>query len=316
LRLCKHFSPSAELNASIEGQLKELNVEMLPAEQTPHDFLKIIDQSDVVLLPYDIGEYRGIVSGVFCEASAKGKINVVADGTWMAGEIREGRAAGVTFASSKPDCVADAIGRAIDRRSELLAYAASLAESFRSGNSCLRNLNQMIALSSNPQEIRLAGVSEQRVTAGTGAGQYFGSGWSQIEPGVGIWSEGERAELIFNLQPSNDPLVFSAEVSAFVVASHPKLDVVFSIAKTVLATWSFDVANPADREWSRRAVPIPPELVTSGGIVLQIKTPASPLELGISTDSRKLGIAIRNFSLDRVTAEQLPDVDIHTLSAE
>ena len=174
----------------------------------------------------------------------------------------------------------------------------------------------MIGLSEAPQDTRLGCVAEQRVTAGTGARQYFGLGWSQFEPAVGVWSDGERAELIFDLRPSADPLVFSAEVSAFVVASHPKLDVVFSIAETVLATWSFDVANPADREWSRRTVPIPPELVTSGGIVLQIKTPASPLELGISTDSRKLGIAIRNFSVDRVTAVQLPHVDIHPLGAE
>ena len=37
LRLCKHFSPSPELNAAVERRLKGLNVEILPAEQTPYD---------------------------------------------------------------------------------------------------------------------------------------------------------------------------------------------------------------------------------------------------------------------------------------
>ena len=64
---------------------------------SPREYGLILQQSDVVLLPYDREAYRQRTSGIFADCAAYGKVAVVPSDTWMAEQIEQGRAAGVVY---------------------------------------------------------------------------------------------------------------------------------------------------------------------------------------------------------------------------
>ena len=108
------------------------------------------------------------------------------------------------------------------------------------------------------------------------------------------------SESMKNPVPGAPPLFFSSLVRPFLVKGHSRLDVSLTANGVSVAEWSFDINRAADRDWSWRHVQLPAAVSASGEIqiAMHIRSPASPRSLGLSTDSRNLGIAIRQFSLE------------------
>ncbi len=91
----------------------------------------LLYDADIVLLPYDPVMMPFRASGVFSEAVAAGKVVVAPAQTWMAGHLDAGRASGVVFDTSTPDCMVDALDRAVRRLPELRARAVACAPAWR-----------------------------------------------------------------------------------------------------------------------------------------------------------------------------------------
>lgn len=66
-----------------------------------------------------------------------------------------------------------------------------------------------------------------------------------------------------------------------------------------VAEWLFDRTAKINSQWSWLHAQIPEDIMASGEvrIGLKIRSPASPKELGLSMDTRKLGLRLRQFSL-------------------
>lgn len=293
------LSDSVNVENAFDKELVGHGLELLPAEQNHLEYLTTIARADMILLPYDPVEYRGIVSGVFCEAVAMGKVPIIPAQTWMAGHVSEGRAAGVLFEKNNTRDLVEAVERAIRDRQHLQAMAHRCARPFREENSCAANLGGMIALAAQAHDMRLPHVPLTDTTQALGSQHYFGEGWSSVEEHFGIWSDGDRAEINFSIRPDAGPLFFNAQVRPFLTSAHSQLDISLAANQVPVAEWSFDAARRGDRSWSWRHVQIPEDVAASGDIqiVLSIRSPASPKELSLSTDARKLGLALRQFSL-------------------
>ncbi|MGL5164768.1 MAG: glycosyltransferase [Afipia sp.] len=290
---------SVDPERAFDKELIGRGLELLPGEQDHLEYLTTIDRADMILLPYDPVEYRGIVSGVFCEAVAMGKVAIIPAQTWMADHVSEGRAAGVLFEKNNKGGLVEAVERAIRDRRHLQAMAHRCARPFREENSCAANLDEMIELAAQAHDMRLSHVPLTNATQALGLQHYFGEGWSSVEEDFGIWSDGDRAEINFSIRPDAKPLFFNVQVSPFLAAAHSQLDISLTANQVPVAEWSFDAARRGDRDWSWRHAQIPVHVVADGDIqvVLDIRSPASPKELGLSADVRKLGLALRQFSL-------------------
>jgi hypothetical protein len=308
IRLCGYAFPTRAAQESAARSFSEHNVELIPGNQSPVEYLAAIDQADIVLLPYDPVEYHDIVSGIFCEAVAMGKVAIVPAETWMADHITDVRAAGVLFQKRNVDDVVAAVREGLQDFTRLQEQAHQLSASFRHENSCASNLDRMIELAAQSHDMRLSYVPLTDATKALGSQHHFGEGWSPVDEGFGIWSDGERAEINFSIASGASSLVFSALVHPFLTKEHSRLDVSLALNGAPVAEWSFDRERPQDRGWSWRHVQLPEDLTASGEIqiVFSIRSPVSPHELGLSIDRRKLGIALRTFSLGPDRPE--PDV--------
>lgn len=299
IRFCGYAFPAHTAQKFSARNLLTRNVEFRSGEESPGEYLAAIEQADMVLLPYDPAEYRDIVSGIFCEAVAMGKVAIIPAETWMADHIAEGRAAGTLFRTRSVDGIVAAVEEALQERGRLQAEAHRFAPSFRRENSCANNLDKMIELAGQVHDMRLPYVPLTDCTTALGSQHYFGEGWSLVDEGFGIWSDGERAEINFSIRPTARPLFFSAQIRPFLSKSHSRLEVSLTANNVPVAEWSFDAKRQDHQDWSWRHVQLPEEAAASGEIqiVLTIRSPASPRELGLSIDHRKLGIAVRKFSL-------------------
>ena len=127
------------------------------------------------------------------------------------------------------------------------------------------------------------------------------TGWSAAEP-FGTWSKEPVAKMTFDL--SHPSLARGAELTfdvlPFLPTMLPSQRVDVRAGGRVLAEWRFEHAEMV-QGW--RAVPRtvrvgPKDRDANGRIVLEfaIERPCSPLESGLSTDPRKLGIAMTRVS--------------------
>ncbi|MEJ8854752.1 DUF6311 domain-containing protein [Variovorax robiniae] len=120
---------------------------------------------------------------------------------------------------------------------------------------------------------------------------YLGSGWSNPEK-WGNWSDGSTAELIIPLG-DRIPESLTIEWFAFVSKAHPKQSVEVVIGG--MSIRKFEVTSP-DRNIVE--IEIPRSAIDSNGydrrlpVQFKLSNSVSPLALGISDDSRNLGIGI------------------------
>jgi hypothetical protein len=136
--------------------------------------------------------------------------------------------------------------------------------------------------------------------AGGNAAPYLGSGWAQREA-WGTWSDGASATL--RLSPvlgEKADLVLSVQAQALVVPRQPRQEVDVLVNGRQAGTWAFENANIVKRELRLPAAVIGDFETIE--IAFVARNARSPAELGMSSDTRRLGIGIAEARLQ--VAEQ------------
>ena len=132
------------------------------------------------------------------------------------------------------------------------------------------------------------------------ARRYLGSGWGDTEIGFGVWSDSALAELSFRLKRRpTKPLRLRINLTAFVVREHPELTVHVIANDLAIARWEFSLTTPEviHGAWHEAVIPLESAWDRQFSIKLKIEFPASPRELGLSSDIRLLGILLHRLSL-------------------
>lgn len=138
----------------------------------------------------------------------------------------------------------------------------------------------------------------ETLTFGSGGNGVRGlfEGWSEPEA-WGTWSIGRRASIRLSIQAVDGaPIDAVLQYRPFLHANWPRIAVACGIAGQEIAAWS------CSRGATVRAQPltIPRHLVSTDGAVeleLAISDPCSPASLGLSADTRLLGIGIEALRL-------------------
>ena len=92
----------------------------------------LMNDTDILLMPYDAQKYEALPSMVFCEAMLAGKIVVTAEGTWMAREAYRLGASVVLFDDFNADSVFLALQKAVEGCRDLADRALVTAGIWRS----------------------------------------------------------------------------------------------------------------------------------------------------------------------------------------
>jgi glycosyltransferase involved in cell wall biosynthesis len=122
----------AEEAARVARIAGEPDVIVIPGAVDRDAYLAALSTADLALFPYEVIPYRQRTSGVFAEAVAFGIPVLATAGTWMAEQIRAGRAAGVVFDELTPGAIAGAVAKAASSLDVLRARAAELSGAWRS----------------------------------------------------------------------------------------------------------------------------------------------------------------------------------------
>jgi hypothetical protein len=145
--------------------------------------------------------------------------------------------------------------------------------------------------------------SEQRIvfTEGSGAERLLGEGWSALEP-TGVWTDGETASLVLKPDTRSEDVELVLSVDAFVTSDHPELKVEVSARGEQLGARVFRHRRGGyrlGRAHRPLRVVLPASARDEQGraiLELRLRDPASPLELGLSDDSRRLGLQLRSLT--------------------
>jgi hypothetical protein len=128
---------------------------------------------------------------------------------------------------------------------------------------------------------------------GTDGERLLAGGWSWPDP-TGVWTDGDRARLILELKA--DPLseaVLVLDVVPFLTPEHAELTVDVRSSDTQLAHRMF---REDDLE-GRLVLRLPPSVRDDTGrtvVDFQIHEPARPVDLGVSSDPRRLGLHLNS----------------------
>ena len=127
------------------------------------------------------------------------------------------------------------------------------------------------------------------------AERFFGPGWSHLEP-EGTWTVGHEAALSFTLSgPSAGSLTL--EMGVHPVAASRARPFAFDVVANGVTAKDFRLVAEG---WQRLTVPIPEDTVGVDRrleVVLRVPEPRTPTELGLSPDSRALGLRVRRMRI-------------------
>lgn len=145
------------------------------------------------------------------------------------------------------------------------------------------------AASSSPPRVR-RGEAIQFGIGGRGVPALM-DGWGDPEE-WGAWSIAKRASLRLTVEADRTaPLRAELKFRPFLPAGHPPLHIVCRSRGRDLARW---ICSEGDAGQVRR-ISIPIEVVAAGGTVdleFLVSDPRSPAELGLSSDTRRLGVGM------------------------
>ncbi|UUY09034.1 glycosyltransferase [Pseudomonas sp. J452] len=124
---------------------------------------------------------------------------------------------------------------------------------------------------------------------------FQGPGWSYPES-WGTWTDGNKAELHLRLEntPEHD-LLLTFEGQCFLTDTRSSQRVDIYMADTCIGAWHFDPSNNDGKHQCR----IPGNSFISKHLTLRFQLPdaRSPASLGVSSDTRRLGLALLTLSL-------------------
>lgn len=127
--------------------------------------------------------------------------------------------------------------------------------------------------------------------------RYLGAGWGTPEVS-GVWTGGATAEITLPLPtPSEWPTELEFYMASFTsLGYHPGIQTVYvSVNGRPEQVWEFASQGPTAGTTSRRLT-LPTESGPEIKIRLRVEFPMNPKSLGISTDSRDLGVHLRTLS--------------------
>jgi glycosyltransferase involved in cell wall biosynthesis len=107
-------------------------------------YVEYLDNADILLVPNRSEFYAGALSGVFTEAVAMGKPVIVADGTFMATELRKGVGAGFVFRDNDAHDLAQTILQAIASYPDIRSRATAYAQTWRENHSPQRYVDILL----------------------------------------------------------------------------------------------------------------------------------------------------------------------------
>jgi len=113
---------------------------------SPQEYGATMRSANIVLLPYSIDAYKDRTSGVFADGAANGKIAVVPSGTWMARQIQNKLAAGVTYDHGSSRCISQAVLQTIDRVEHLQASAQDRSDYWWNNQSAATYIRQLLSM--------------------------------------------------------------------------------------------------------------------------------------------------------------------------
>lgn len=122
------------------------NVELLESSLTPDEYRGLVNNLDIVLLPYIKDEYYvKVPSQIFAEALAAGKLCVVSAGTWLARQV-EALGWGETFESGNPEDFAASIMRAMEKWSRGERFSVEQQQAWRDKHDPARLVDLLLEL--------------------------------------------------------------------------------------------------------------------------------------------------------------------------
>jgi hypothetical protein len=124
------------------------------------------------------------------------------------------------------------------------------------------------------------------------------AGWSPGGWRGGRWTDGNEAHLSATLCsiPESDFLI-NVDATGFVTERHPEVHVDVLANDRPIATWTFHNGEAA----SERSIIVPREAVQASRalhLVFKVDAPVSPAELGLSSDTRMLGLRVTNIAVE------------------
>ena len=115
----------AELDSFYAGLKGHPRFELYKSWMDEQDFARLVRSLHVVVLPYERAAYAPMVSGILAMAAGYARPCAAPSGTWMARQIKAGRAAGVCFDSGHPLAVMKAVDQLV---ADLPAYQQAALE--------------------------------------------------------------------------------------------------------------------------------------------------------------------------------------------
>lgn len=119
-------------------------------------------------------------------------------------------------------------------------------------------------------------------------------GWSFREK-PGMWSIDKTTQFLFQLEePPNLDLTLVARFTAFVAPEHPKTTVDVDVNGKLVGRWAMTTMEP-----TTQCVRIPREIAGDGELTVtfRIDAPPPPSQLGINSDTRNLGILLKEVTI-------------------
>jgi glycosyltransferase involved in cell wall biosynthesis len=143
----------AKLNGFADRSLKDAaralgerqGIEIIDRFLPSDGYDDLIAGCDLVLLPYDPGQYRARLSAVFVDATCAGVPVVVPDGTWMSGQLERGAGAGEVFGHPAAQDVLAAIRRALGTLPDLKRAAHARAIQACAAHDAAAGLDAIVA---------------------------------------------------------------------------------------------------------------------------------------------------------------------------
>lgn len=138
---------------------------------------------------------------------------------------------------------------------------------------------------------------EMLLGAGLGAQGMLAGGWSDPEAS-GCWTYGELAQLMLRFEPSQAPFGLKFEAVPLLGETHPTLQVDVTANGVVVGSVEYDERSPCPSTVTL-ALPAAAVARSSGELLVawRIRDPRSPRALGLSRDSRPLGLFLERVAL-------------------
>lgn len=140
--------------------------------------------------------------------------------------------------------------------------------------------------------LRLVDVASNKTLFTVGLLQ---DGWSAVSEDF-AWSEGKVANLSFELEASRHISAIELDIAAFLPLVGSTQSAKIIINGVYVDAFHFTEAN--NRAVRKLTLPVELQRSTTMNIELHIESPTSPKQAGISTDPRKLGVALYGIKLE------------------